>query len=155
MFGQLHYLAALGVPVPARDARLFLADRVFVHFEKEEDIATLRGKLDDGRAHARILEHATANSVVVINEIFASTTLADAITLGERMLQQIIDLDCLAVLVTFIDELATLAPQTVSMVATVEADDPRAVRSRSCPGRPTGAPTPGRSPTSTASPMNG
>ena len=125
MFGQLHYLAALGVPVPARDARLFLANRVFVHFEKEEDIATLRGKLDDELVRMReILEHATANSVVVINEIFASTTLADAITLGERTLQQIIDLDCLAVLVTFIDELATLGPQTVSMVATVEADDP-------------------------------
>ncbi len=46
------------------------------------------------------------------------------ITLGERMLQQIIDRDCLAVCVTFIDELATLAPETVSMVATVEADDP-------------------------------
>jgi len=125
MFGQLHYLAALGLPVPARSARLFLPDQIFAHFERQEDIATLRGKLDDELVRMReILDHADSDSVVVINEIFASTTLADAITLGERTLQQIIDRDCLAVCVTFIEELATLGAETVSMVATVEPDDP-------------------------------
>ncbi|MGH3026353.1 MAG: MutS-related protein, partial [Gaiellaceae bacterium] len=125
MFGQLHYLAALGVPVPGRSASLFLPDRVFTHFEKEENIATLRGKLDDELVRMReILDQASADSVVVINEIFASTTLADAVQLGERMLRRIIELDCLALCVTFIDELATLGPATVSMVATVEPDDP-------------------------------
>lgn len=125
MFGQLHYLAALGLPVPARSARLFLPDQIFAHFERQEDIATLRGKLDDELVRMReILDHAGSDSVVVINEIFASTTLADAITLGERTLQQLIDRDCLAVCVTFVDELATLGAETVSMVATVEPDDP-------------------------------
>jgi len=125
MFGQMHYLAALGAPVPARTASLYLPDHIFAHFERQEDIATLRGKLDDELVRMReILDHAGADSVVVINEIFASTTLEDAITLGERMLARIIDLDCLAVCVTFIDELASFAAETVSMVATVEPDDP-------------------------------
>jgi DNA mismatch repair protein MutS len=111
--------------VSASTARLFLPDGVFTHFEKEEDIATLRGKLDDELVRMRdILGEATGDSVVVINEILASTTLADAVYLGQELLGQIVELGCLAICVAFVDELSTLGEATVSMVATVAADDP-------------------------------
>jgi hypothetical protein len=125
LFGQLHYLAGLGVPAPARSARLYLPDRVFTHFERREQVTSLHGKLDDELLRLQeILERATADSVVVLNEIFASTTLEDAVFLGRKMLTRIRSLGCLGVCVTFVDELASLGPETASMVATVDPADP-------------------------------
>jgi DNA mismatch repair protein MutS len=125
MFGQLHYLASLGLPVPGVDPRLFLPDRVFTHFEREEAIETLRGKFEDElfRIHA-ILEHATSDSLLIMNETFGSTTVRDAELVGTKVMTQIIELDVLCVFVTFVDELASLGQSTVSMMSTVVAEDP-------------------------------
>ncbi|MGH3049744.1 MAG: MutS-related protein, partial [Gaiellaceae bacterium] len=125
MFGQLHHLAALGLPVPAREASLVLPDRLFTHFEREEDLDTLRGKLEDElvRIH-EVLEEATCASVLVMNESFTSTTLQDALFIGAEVVTRILDRDMLCVYVTFVDELASLNGATVSVVATVAPDDP-------------------------------
>lgn len=124
-FGQLHYLAGLGLPVPGRDTRLFLPDRIFSHFERKEDILTLRGKFEDElvRIHA-ILTDATPDSVLVMNESFGSTTARDAVVVGTEVMRQILALGPLAVFVTFVDELASLGEATVSMMSTVAPDDP-------------------------------
>ncbi len=124
MFGQLHFFASLGCPVAGHSARLFLPDHIFTHFEREEDITNLRGKLEDElvRLH-QSCEAMTPNSVIVLNEIFNSTSLDDQVFLSTKILEKILTVDAIGVCVSFIDALSTLSEKTVSMVSTVDPDD--------------------------------
>lgn len=85
----------------------------------------LRGKLEDDLLRVRkILAAATHESIIIMNEVFASTALRDAILLSEKIAAAIMRLDLYCVWVTFIDELASLGETTVSMVSSVVPDNP-------------------------------
>ena len=125
MLGQLHLLATLGVPVPARRARLPLLDEVLTIFERGENLADQRGHLQDDLHRARdLLDRAGPASLVLLNEVFASTTLDDSLFLARDFLHRLGATGARCVCVTFLDELAALTPTTVSMVAGVDPDDP-------------------------------
>lgn len=122
--GQLHHLARIGVPVPGRSVSLPLVEAIFTHFERQEQVENLTSKLEEDlrRIHA-ILEQAAPRSLLVMNESFTSTTVADQLVIGRRILRRILDGGLICVIVTFLDELASLDPAIVSMVAAIDPDD--------------------------------
>lgn len=125
MFGQLHHFAAIGCPVPGTDANVLLVDWIFTHFERGENLGDRRGKLQDDlvRIH-EIVTSVTPLSLVIINEIFSSTTLQDAAFLARQVAEALLGHDAICICVTFLDELARLGEQTVSMTSQVDPSDP-------------------------------
>ncbi|NOX15656.1 MAG: DNA mismatch repair protein MutS [Epsilonproteobacteria bacterium] len=123
-FGQMSYLSKLGLSVPAREAKLFLVDNIFTHFEKEEEISTLHSKLEEDlvRVHD-IFDKATTRSLIILNEIFSSTSLQDAIFLSEKTMEKIDKLDLLCIWVTFIEKVNNMSAKTVSMISDIDKQD--------------------------------
>ena len=139
MFGQLLYFAALGCPVPARAARLPLPDAIFTHFEHAEDPGDPDGRLLGELTRMRdTLDRVTADSVIVMNESFSSTSTSDAVRIGADILGRIIDRGALALWVTFFEELSRRSPAVVSMVAVTESDHDTARRTFRIERRPPG-----------------
>lgn len=125
LIGQIHYLAGIGCPIAGREATLPLVDHVLTHFEREERVETLSGKLEESLERMRrLLEEATASSLLIMNESFDSTTVGDALFLSREILQRVMERGMLCVCVTFLDELSSLSENTVSYVAMVDPQDP-------------------------------
>ncbi|MDR0445651.1 MAG: hypothetical protein LBH17_01225 [Oscillospiraceae bacterium] len=124
-FGQVHYFACLGLSVPAREASLFIFDKILTHHGREEDVTQQNGQLRDDLIRLRdLLEKATDKSIILVNEILASTTLSDAMLLGGYMMDTFSKLGAIVLCVTFLDELARHGPETFSMAGLINEDDP-------------------------------
>ncbi|MDR3310910.1 MAG: hypothetical protein LBS90_06140 [Oscillospiraceae bacterium] len=124
-FGQAHYLASLGLSVPGTEARLFLCDKILTHFGKQEDLEMLSGQLQDDLIRLKSLfDSATPRSIIIINEIFASTTLFDALAIGRLVMDKLTKLGAPALMITFLDELADYGENTISVAGVVDAESP-------------------------------
>lgn len=125
MFGLIHYIASLGLPVPASYAEVLLPSGIYTHFERREDVKSEKSKLEEELFRLRkIIEEIDEESIVILNEPFSSAALHDAIELSEKIIREIIEKNVTAVWVTFLDTLTKLDKKIVSMVALVSADDP-------------------------------
>lgn len=124
-FGQLAYLAGLGLPVPARSASLPWSQPVLTHFPAPDDPDHDRGGLADElhRLH-EVMAAAGPRALLVFNELFSATSAADALQLSARVMERIRALGCRVVWVTFLEELVLGTPGAVSLVGQVAPDDP-------------------------------
>jgi DNA mismatch repair protein MutS len=84
----------------------------------------MTGKLEDDLIRVGDIMRAATGCSIILNETFASTTLHDARFLGTRPLTKVTRLGALSVYVTFVDELAALGEQVVSMMSTIVPDSP-------------------------------
>ncbi len=127
MIGQIAYLTSLGLSVPAREADMFCCDRVLTHFSDPHALPQ-EGQLANELIRLKeILGVVTPSSLVLVNEIFSTTTLDDAQELGEWMIDRLRGLGCMTFIVTFIDDLSRL-PGVLSLVSRLGADHHRTFR---------------------------
>ena len=123
--GQLYHLAALGLPVPGRTAVLHAPDAILTHFDRGDRAGDLRSRLEDEVTRmARMLPALSDRSVVILNEMFSSTTFVDARTMSADVLRAVLAAGAVGVCVTFIDELSTLDDRVVSLVTGIDERDP-------------------------------
>lgn len=123
--GQLYHLAALGLPVPGRSVALHAPDAILTHFDQGDRADDLRSRLEEEVTRmARMLPAISDRSVVILNEMFSSTTFVDARTMSVDVLRAVLAAGAVGVCVTFIDELSTLDPRVVSLVTGIDPHDP-------------------------------
>jgi DNA mismatch repair protein MutS len=122
--GQVHYLARLGLPIPARAAAVGVCDYILTHFEREEDPSHSGTLANELRRLKSLVATATPQSLVVLNEMLSSTTLEDAQHMGREILAQLIARGALTVVVTFVVEWAQMNSAIASYRALVSEKDP-------------------------------
>lgn len=122
--GQLAYLAALGLPVPAASATLPLHRPVLTHFPHPDDPARHHGGLAEELARLRVVvDAASGPALVILNELLSTTSADDAVQLAGLVLDRFAERGCRVIWVTFLDDLVTGTTGALSLVGQVAPDD--------------------------------
>lgn len=128
--GQAHALAQVGLRVPGRGARISPADAIFTHFPLEERLERGTGRFgDEARRVRAIFEGVTRQSLILLNETFATTSAGESLYLARDVVRLLRRVGARAVYTTHLHELASNLDQLnastpgdsdiVSMVAIV------------------------------------
>ncbi len=105
--GLLHVLAQSGLYVPADSVEISPVDAIYLHFPVEENPAMESGRLGEEAKRLRdIFSHATAHSLVLLNESLASTSATESYYLARDIVSTLRILGARAIFVTHLHELA-------------------------------------------------
>lgn len=122
--GQLVFLSKMGFDVPAASAGVPYFTNLWTHFSVEESLESGRGKLMDELERLKPIMHdSREGAFVVINELFTTAANYDAIEMGKRVLQYLIDKKCKGIYVTHLGELTKAAFGIVSLRAMVDDEN--------------------------------
>jgi len=123
-FGQLVFLASIGVPVPAEEAKIPLLPNIMTAFPIEEDRLESLSRLEEDivRIHD-ILKTADDKTLIIVNELFSATTSDEGFELAKRFINKVISKGSYLVYVTFITKIATLE-KVISLVAQIQDEKP-------------------------------
>ncbi len=91
-FGQLHHLASLGCPVPAKAFRASVRERIFTHYKREEDATMESGKLEEELSRmSHIIDDIVPNALVLFNEFFASTNEREGAEIARQVVAALVE----------------------------------------------------------------
>lgn len=103
---QSQLLAQIGCYIPARSARLTVADRIFYQVPEVSHLANREGRFATELKHTkRIFLSATPNSLVILDELAEGTTYEERLQISYDILQGFYRKGCTTVLVTHNHEL--------------------------------------------------
>jgi DNA mismatch repair protein MutS len=123
--GLLQLLAQIGSWIPARSARLGIADRIFTRVGAVDDLATGQSTFMVEMAEtANILHHASERSLVLLDEIGRGTATFDGLSIAWAVAEHLAgDLHARTIFATHyheLNELAELLPNVANAQVLVE-----------------------------------
>jgi hypothetical protein len=106
-FGVAQLMMQCGMFVPAEAFCADVAVGIFTHFKREEDVAIESGKLDEElRRMSSIVDQITPNSLVLLNESFASTNEREGSEIARQIVRALFESGVKVLYVTHMFDLA-------------------------------------------------
>jgi DNA mismatch repair ATPase MutS len=105
--GQAQLMMQCGMFVPAESFRANVCFGMFTHFKREEDAAMKSGKLDEElKRMSSIVVRVNPNSVILLNESFASTNEREGSEIARRIVHALLESSVKVFYVTHLFDLA-------------------------------------------------
>ena len=105
--GQAQLMMQCGMFVAGEFFRANVCDGIFTHFKREEDTALKSGKFDEELDRmSLIVDHITSNSMILLNESFASTNEREGSEIARQIIRALMESDIKVLSVTHLFNLA-------------------------------------------------
>lgn len=110
--GAAQAMCQLGLPVPAEEAEISIADGIFTHFPEGADDTIDKGRLGEECARLReIFDAASSDSLILFDESLSSTGAYEATYIARETLTAFAALGCRGIFSTHLHDLAASAEE--------------------------------------------